>query len=108
MDENKNYTLKLIESIEKTVEQMKLDDIVNSPDSAQELFQCSCCGQVTALAGSMIYGSELYCNNCVLLTESCLALNKIKFPEEMIDLMENKRFENIYNSIFELPDVTEN
>ena len=100
MKDNKEKELTLIKHIQAVVEQMKIDDIENSPDAASEEFQCLCCGKHQPLAGSMIYGNNLYCNDCVLLTEISLALNKISNPEEMIQIMADKRFDNIYHSIF--------
>ncbi|MGD9579950.1 MAG: hypothetical protein AB7V50_01125 [Vampirovibrionia bacterium] len=101
MSYDKETTLRIIDSIQPVVKQMIVDDIENSPDAATEQFQCPCCGAVKALAGSMTYDSYLFCNDCVLMTEISLALNKIKDPSEMIEKMSDKRFENLYTSIFE-------
>ena len=103
MNENKDV-VELVREIQAEVEQMRLDDIANSPESAQEDFQCYCCGKVKQLAGSIIYNDKLFCNDCVLITEVCLALNQIQSPEEVVQVMENNRFEYIYNSIFGPPD----
>lgn len=108
MELDKEKTYRLIKEVEATVEQMKIDDIENSPESAEDIFQCSCCGDSKVLAGSLVYGSYLFCNDCVLLTEVSLALNKIKYPEEMINIMEDKRFVNIYQSLFTADDNLNN
>lgn len=101
MNTEKNKDVKaIVKEIQAAVEQMRLDDLENSPESAQEDFQCDCCGNVSKLAGSIIYNETLYCNDCVLLTETSLALKLIQTPEDMINAMEDKRFENVYNSIF--------
>jgi len=94
-------TLRIINSIQPVIKQMVNDDIENSPDAANEEFNCPCCGQIKALAGSMTYESYLFCNDCVLLTETSLALNKIKDPVEMIKIMADKRCDNLYHSLFD-------
>lgn len=98
----------MISIVQATVEQMKLDDMENNPDGAKELFQCACCGQIKELAGSIIYSENQFCNDCVLITEISLILNKIKHPQEMLNLFEEKRFENFYNSIFNSSDPSDN
>lgn len=108
MQEDKEKTLQIINNIQAVVEQMKIDDIENSPDAADEEYQCPCCGDLKTLAGSMIYGSHLFCNECVLITEISLALEKIKSPEEMIEIMGDKRFDNIYHSLFGFPETSNN
>ena len=99
MDKDKN--IELIESIRDTVEQIRLDDIAEAPEAAIEQFQCQCCGEDKPLAGSLIYDVYLLCNDCVLVAEISFALKKIKDIEELLASMEDKRFENLYNSIFE-------
>ena len=94
-------TLKKIEEVQKAVEQMKLDDLEESPNFAHEEFQCHCCGESRELAGSVTYGSNLFCNECVLLVEVSLMLGKIKHPEEILEKMEDRRFQNLYESIFQ-------
>jgi hypothetical protein len=44
----------------------------------------------------------------VLLTEISLALGKIKFPDEMIAFMADRRFENIYEDLFNNATDTSN
>lgn len=100
-----NTSLEIIEALQKTVEQMKIDDIEDCPDSAFEYFQCQCCGEEKIKAGSLIYNEYLLCNECVLLAETGLTLKKIENIEELIDSMSDKRFENLYSSLF---DKTEN
>jgi hypothetical protein len=63
---------------------------------------------VKLLAGSVIYNQNMFCNDCVLLTEISLALGKIKFPDEMIAFMADRRFENIYEDLFNNATDTSN
>ncbi len=95
--------LKKIETIKQSVEQMKIDDIQENPESAFEQFQCDCCGDTKAFAGSIIYKDFRLCNDCVLLAETGFALGKMNEIEDLIEKMEDKRFEVVYKSIFE-PD----
>lgn len=97
---DKDQIKQIIEITRETVEQMKIDDIEESPESAFDCFQCSCCGEEKILAGSLIYKDFLLCNDCVLLAEVSFALNKIKDIEELIKSMEEKRFDSVYASIF--------
>jgi late competence protein required for DNA uptake (superfamily II DNA/RNA helicase) len=108
MAEDKEKRLKLISEIQRTVEQMKVDDIEEQPYAASELFQCPCCGEFKPLAGSLLYNANLYCNDCVLLTEVSLALGKITYPDEMIEYMEDKRFEAIYEGLFSFEENLNN
>lgn len=101
MEINEEKKLALIKNIQAVTAQMKADDIEENPTAAEESFVCSCCGEVKTLAGTMPYIEMLFCNDCVLVTEISLALGKIKDPEEMIHAMEDKRFETLYNSIFD-------
>ena len=97
MDKDK---LEIVKSLQESVELMKIDDIEQSPESSSETFQCDCCGQTRILAGSMIYDDFLLCNECVLMAEVSFALKKIENIQQLIEMMEEKRFENIYNSVF--------
>lgn len=97
---DKDTVLNTVTSIQKSVEQMKIDDIEESPESAYEDFTCSCCGEEKILAGSLIYEEFLLCNDCVLLTEVSFALGKIQSVKDIINSMEDKRFELLYNSLF--------
>lgn len=97
---NDDSQIKIIESLKKTVEQMKTDDLEEYSDSACESFSCNCCGQEKVLAGSLTYNDYLLCNDCVLLAEISLALGKIKAIDELINAMEDKRFDTMYESIF--------
>jgi hypothetical protein len=108
MEYDKEKKIRLIQEIQATVEQMRLDDIEEQPEAAEEDFQCPCCGMVKLLAGSVIYNQNMFCNDCVLLTEISLALGKIKFPDEMIAFMADRRFENIYEDLFNNATDTSN
>jgi hypothetical protein len=88
---NKGSALDIVKSLQDTVEQMKIDDLEECPESAFEIFQCYCCGQEKEKAGSMIYGDYLLCNDCVLLAETSFALGRISNIEELINSMEDKR-----------------
>lgn len=83
----------VIEEMQKVVEQMRLDDIEDNPDSEHEYFQCDACGKDAMLAGSIQYGNYRLCNNCVLLAEVGFELKQLNNIEELIDKMEDKRLE---------------
>lgn len=94
----------LIENIRQLSEQIKLDDIEENPASAFEQFQCDCCGKVTVLAGSLPYGSYRLCNDCVMLAELEFASEKITDIQELIDKMEDNRFDSVYDLLFSLDE----
>lgn len=83
----------VVAEMQKVVEQMRLDDIEDNPDSANEYFQCDACGQDAPLAGSIQYGHYRLCNDCVLLAEVGLELGQLNSIEELIDKMDDKRLE---------------
>ena len=83
----------IIEEMQQVVEQMRLDDIEDDPSSADECFDCDCCGKSKPFAGSIDYNGYRLCNDCVLLAETGFALGKIKNIQELIDNMEDKRLE---------------
>ena len=83
----------IIAEMQLVVEQMRLDDIEENPDSDVEQFQCDACGGIKTLAGSVQYGQYRLCNDCVLLAEVGFELGQIKNIEELIDAMEDKRLE---------------
>ncbi|MCR5266066.1 MAG: hypothetical protein K6E29_05670 [Cyanobacteria bacterium RUI128] len=83
----------VIEEMQKVVEQMRLDDIEDNPESANEYFQCDACGQDAPLAGSIQYNNYRLCNDCVLLAEVGFELGQLKNIEELIDKMDDKRLE---------------
>ena len=85
--------LKVTEEMQKVVEQMRLDDLEEYPEMAEELFECDCCAQTKPLAGSIQYDNYRLCNDCVLLAEVGFELGKIKKIDELIDQMEDKRLE---------------
>jgi len=97
---NKDELLKKIEEIQESVKQMVQEDLEENPEAAAEEFQCDCCAEIKIFAGSMIYEDYRLCNDCALLAEVGLALNKIKDVQELMDSMEEKRFETVYNKIF--------
>lgn len=83
----------VIEEMQLVVEQMRLDDIEENPDSEYEQFQCDACGGIKTLAGSVQYGQYRLCNDCVLLAEVGFELGQIKEIDELINAMEDKRLE---------------
>ena len=87
--------LKVTEEMQKVVEQMRLDDLEEYPEMAEELFECDCCAQTKTLAGSIQYDNYRLCNDCVLLAEIGFELGKIKKIDELIEQMEDKRLENM-------------
>lgn len=86
---------KVVEEMQKVVEQMRLDDIEENPDIENEFFDCACCGQYKCLAGSIQYGDYRLCNDCVLFAEVGFELKKFKSIQDLIDAMEDKRLEEI-------------
>lgn len=83
----------VIKEMQAVVEQMRLDDIEENPDSETEEFQCDACGAIKTLAGSVQYGNYRLCNDCVLLAEVGFELGQIKEIDELINAMEDKRLE---------------
>lgn len=81
----------IIAEMQLVVEQMRLDDIEENPDSEYEYFQCDACGETKALAGSVQYDRYRLCNDCVLLAEVGFELKQIKKIDELIDAMEDNR-----------------
>lgn len=85
----------VVTEMQKVVEQMRLDDIEDNPDSANEYFQCDACGIDAPLAGSIQYGHYRLCNDCVLLAETGFALGKFSDIQSLIDAMEDSRLEEV-------------
>lgn len=83
----------VIAEMQEVVEQMRLDDIEENPESATEQFQCHACGGIKPLAGSVQYGAYRLCNDCVLLAEVGFELGQIKEIDDLINAMEDKRLE---------------
>ncbi len=83
----------VVKEMQLVVEQMRLDDIEENPDSEFEYFTCHACGADKPLAGSVQYGAYRLCNDCVLFAEVGFELGQIKTIEELIDAMEDKRLE---------------
>lgn len=85
----------IIEEMQQVVEQMRLDDLEDNPDIAEEYFDCDCCGEHKCLAGSIEYEGYRLCNDCVLIAETGFALGKIKSVQELIDAVEDKNLEKL-------------
>lgn len=94
MTENRSEK-EIIEEMQAVVEQMRLDDIENNPDSEFEYFNCDCCGENKPFAGSIDYNGYRLCNDCVLLAETGFALGKIKTTEDLISFIEDKNLEKL-------------
>lgn len=105
---NKDQLFKQIEEIQESVRQMTQDDLEENPEIANEEFQCDCCAAIKTFAGSMIYEDYRLCNDCVLIAEVGFALNKIKTIDEFMESMEDKRFETVYNELFDNEALKEN
>ncbi len=90
---DKENELKIIEDMQAVVEQMRLDDIEENPDSEYDMFECQCCGEEKPLAGSVVYEGIRVCNDCVLLAETGFALGKIKSINDLMKNMEDKKLE---------------
>ncbi len=83
----------VVKEMQMVVEQMRLDDIEENPDSENELFVCNACGEEKPLAGSVQYGPYRLCNDCVLYAEVGFELGQIKSIDDLIEAMEDKRLE---------------
>ena len=95
-----NDNEKIIKDMQEVVYQMKLDDIEENPDSEYELFQCSSCAMDKPLAGSVLYKNEYrLCNDCVLMFETALKLNKVKDIQDFVAHTEDLRLKNICDFI---------
>lgn len=96
MDNNRE---KIVKDMQQVIYQMKLDDIEENPESEFELFDCSACAKSKPLAGSIQYSKYRLCNDCVLLYELALKLNKVKNIEEFMEKTEDSRLEEMCNFI---------
>ena len=96
---DKQEQIRIIEEMQQTAEQMRLDDIEENPESAFEMFDCSACGKTKPYAGSIQYNNYRLCNDCVLLAETGFALGRFKDINELIAAMEDKRLEEICSFI---------
>ncbi len=94
-----NEKLKIIEEMQAVVNQMKLDDIEENPDSENEYFTCPACGKSAPLAGSITYEDTRVCNNCVLLVEVGFQLKELESISDFIEKMEDKRLEELCDYI---------
>ena len=91
----------IAEEMAQVVEQMRLDDIEDSPDIVDEFFDCDCCGENKCLAGSIEYEGYRLCNDCVLLAETGFALKKIKNVTDLISAIEDKHLEGLVQFVRE-------
>ena len=99
MTNSKKTEQEIIEEMQQVVEQMRLDDIEDDPKSAEEFFDCDCCGQNKCFAGSIDYNGYRLCNDCVLLAETGFALGKINTTEDLISYIEDKHLEQLCDFI---------
>ncbi len=83
----------VVKEMQLVVEQMRLDDIEENPDSENEMFVCNACGDTKSLAGSVQYGPYRLCNDCVLYAEVGFELGQIKSIDDLIEAMEDRRLE---------------
>ena len=104
-----NEQIRIIKDMQAVVAQMRIDDIEENPACEEEMFECDCCGKDKSLAGSVYYsGNKRLCNECVLLAEVSLALNKISNVQELIDNMEETRLEELCEFIKQNTAASEN
>ncbi len=89
----------IIKEMQQVVAQMVIDDLDENPALADEMFECDCCAQLKPLAGSIEYSGYRLCNDCVLIAEISFALNKINDIQELINVMEDKRLEELCDFI---------
>ena len=94
-----NSQKQIIEDMQNVVHQMKIDDIEENPESEFKMFTCSACAKDAPLAGSIQYSKYRLCNDCVLLYELSLKLNKIKDINEFIEKTEDLRLNEMCNFI---------
>ncbi len=85
----------LIKDMQQVVRQMKLDDIEENPESEFEMFDCSACAKTAPLAGSIQYSKYRLCNDCVLMYEAALKLNKVQNIDEFMQKTEDLRLQNM-------------
>lgn len=85
----------IIKEMQLVVEQMKIDDLEERPELAEEFFDCQCCGKYKSLAGSIKYDEYRLCNDCVLLAEIGFALKKFDSVKDLIKVMEENRLEEM-------------
>ena len=91
--------LEIVEEMQLVVEQMRLDDIEENPDTEFDMFECDCCSKTKPIAGSVQYKQYRLCNDCVLLAETGFALNKIKEIEDLMQAMEDTRLQELCDYI---------
>jgi len=101
MNNNSIETKHIIDDMQQVVNQMRLDDIEENPESEFTMFDCSACAKQMPLAGSIQYSKYRLCNECVLLYELALKMGKIKNIDEFIEKTEDKRLENLCDFINE-------
>jgi hypothetical protein len=89
----------IIAEMQLVVEQMRLDDIEENPDSETEMFTCSACAKDACLAGSIQYSTHRLCNDCVLLYELALKLGKVQNIDEYMEKTEDNRLQNVCDFI---------
>jgi len=89
----------IIKDFAQVVEQMKLDDIEENPESEYLTFDCSSCAKTKPLAGSIQYSQYRLCNDCVLMYELALKFNKVKNIDEFMLITEDKRLSELCDFI---------
>ncbi len=99
MTNNKDDKEQIIKDMQQVIHQMKLDDIEQDPNSEYELFDCSACAKEMPIAGSIQYSKYRLCNDCVLMYELALKLNKVKNIEEFMQKTEDMRLSELCNFI---------
>lgn len=96
---NNEEKLKIVQETQLVVEQMRIDDIEDQPETETELFSCDACGCDKTKAGSVMYGDNILCNDCVLIAEIGFALGKIDSINDVIEALEDKRLEELCNYV---------
>ena len=96
---NKDNQEKIIKDMQAVIHQMKIDDIEDNPDSEFEMFTCSACAKDACLAGSIQYSNNRLCNDCVLMYELALKLNKVQNIDEFMEKTEDLRLKNMCDFI---------
>lgn len=96
---NNEEKIRIVEETQAMVEQMRLDDIEEQPETEFELFSCDACAKDKPKAGSIMYGDNILCNDCVLIAEIGFALGKIDSINDVIEALEDRKLEELCNYV---------
>ena len=89
----------IIKDMQEVVNQMRLDDIEDNPESEFELFSCCACAKDMPLAGSIQYSTYRLCNDCVFMFEVAMKLGKVNNINEFMEKTEELRLQTMCDFI---------